>query len=245
MHNCTFSQIVTHIGSRLLLCALLLVCVVSGCESHKMPTLEQRMERALRTPEENLLVALNDPDPDERRWAVVKLGESSATDTDEIVTGIGVVARTDRDPYVRAAAVSVLGTVGDERTASWLARSLNDPHPIVRTTAAKAVRKLDWPVIAADDSVRVRMQKALITNLGEDWLDQKIVSAEALDRFRQRQVVEALIDQLDTRDIAVLSAVEGSLYTLTGQRLGDSRQKWLTWLEQVDDPFADALADQQ
>ena len=127
---------------------------------------------------------------------------------------------------------------------------LNDPDPLVRAAAARALRRHG----VADDARRIaplltdpsgftRWKAAralqrlhhpaaidpLIVALGDPDVDVRLSAARALGQYRQPRVFDALVGALDDRDFAVARAAEWSLQTLTGQSFGRDGRAWLAW----------------
>jgi len=194
--------------------------------------------------------ALEGDNPDVRRDQIVQLSKTRWVGRDTVVRGLALVARTDSSPSVRCAAIRGLGA---SRTPGAI-------EPLLGILAADGGR--DPAVVAPDatvrwDSVAVLSQllaarvdvgsngdavrTTAIRLLGNDpSRDVRIVAAELLGSFQEREVLDALIAALDQRDFGVVYECERSLMRITGQSHDYDPVAWRQWLQQADNPFADA-----
>jgi len=102
-----------------------------------------------------LLRALDDPETPVRRVAIEALARLPG---DRRTVDVCRQQLSDRDPSVRAAAVSALAVL-DDAAGTTLRPILTDPHPTVRLAVAAAVETLDGEevrVLVGDDDAAVR-----------------------------------------------------------------------------------------
>jgi hypothetical protein len=145
----------------------------------------------------------------------------------------------DWDAGVRMASVRALGNHGSPEHAPLIIERLNDEDERVRLEAARALQRLHSPDAVEPLLSRI-VEPAIMAESGDRGESDPRVRAEAanaLGQYAEPRVIEGLIRSLDDRQLAVNMASRQSLQTLTGQDFGQDRAEWLTWYEQVDDPF--------
>lgn len=201
----------------------------------------QTIEFRRPTGQESMLVALKDDDPDARYAALVQLGKSKDTLTDDwAVKGLALLAETDSTSQVRALAVRTLGRVDDARAVPPAVKALTDPSPHVRAEAAWALQQFPRQTVRRADQAEPA-KSALLKALAEDpALDVRINAAAALGRFTDRNVLMALITALKDHDFAVAYHAEQSLVRLTGKTFRGQAAKWLAWMKTTENPFEHA-----
>ena len=145
----------------------------------------------------------------------------------------------DWDAGVRMASVRALGMHGLSEHAPLIIERLNDEDERVRLEAARALQRIHSPDAVEPLLSRI-VEPAIMAESGDRGETDPRVRAEAanaLGQYAEPRVIEGLIRSLDDRQLAVNMASRESLQTLTGQDFGQDRAEWLTWYEQVDDPF--------
>ncbi|MEC8560476.1 MAG: HEAT repeat domain-containing protein, partial [Planctomycetota bacterium] len=111
------------------------------------------------------------------------------------------------DPLVKAAAIKALGSHGDPDDALLIASELENEYPYVRTEAAKSLQRLHDP----------RVQDTLWQRLVvEEDQGVQIELAIALGQYPSDAVFQALVLELENRELAVNLAAADSLRCLTG-----------------------------
>jgi len=217
--------------------SLLIFGLVAGCDEKREFNLHKR------TPQESSLVALKSSNADDRYRGLVELEKSKAFHDEWAVKVMIVIARTDPSSSVRALAVHNLGRVNDTRVWSTLFDAMDDSDDRVRFEAAWALAQTSFtdPRSEADKTIAQKAPTMLIRALASDpCLDVRINAARALGQFKNHQVLLALIAALKDNDFAVRFEAERSLIRLTGKTFQGNSGKWLAWIDQVKDPFADA-----
>ncbi|MBL7139775.1 MAG: HEAT repeat domain-containing protein [Planctomycetes bacterium] len=169
---------------------------------------------------------------DNRREALQKIAKDrEARRIESVVKLYCLVARTDADPMVRAAAVRGLADMTGEPVVPALCHVLAaDKDAFVRTDAATSLgRHADPPAM-----------EALVDALkGDPNVDVRIAAAESLRAFRDRRAADALAQATEYRDLGVAYNAWLSLRYMTGQNLPREAAPWTDFLASAADPFAD------
>ena len=168
---------------------------------------------------------------DQRREALLKVAQDPrACRLESVVKLYCLVATTDADPMVRAAAVRGLGAMEGEKVVETLAKVLaEDKDHYVRRDAAEALGLQAKPEAVPP----------LVAALESDTsTDVRVAAAEALRCFRDMTAAAALARAVETRDIAVARKAWESLRYMTGQELPRETPPWSQYLVSTDDPFA-------
>ncbi len=132
------------------------------------------------------------------------------------------LAETSPSPLVRGQAMLALGTSGQPSVAPDLQRGLTDSSQFVRMCAALAATYVNNPILIPD----------LITRLQNDSDAQvRIYAAEALRPYKNRLVIETLINALDDRNVAIVQAAWSDLTFQTGQKFPQHSEPWQQWLQ--------------
>ncbi len=140
----------------------------------------------------------------------------------------------DEDAGVRAAACRGLANHGEATHAPLLTKLLKDPDAGVRLEATRGLQRLH-------NADAVLPLVALLDPAKEPETPIRSEAAIALGQYRENRVVRALIAALADPQLSVNMAAERSLFTLTGQTLGQDRAAWSTWLtEHSEQTFASA-----
>lgn len=202
-----------------------------------------------RSPQQEMLRALEASDPDVRRQAVAKVAKSDQVSSDWALQGLDAIARTDPDSHARCAAIAGLQRSGRSQAVDTLLQILHaDQHPervappdaAVRAAAVHALGRL-CAAGCADDQQRPAAGETLASLLTSDPNRHvRLAAAEGLSGFRDRQVLPVLVGSLRDRDFGVAYASRRSLVTLTGMEFGYDVSAWQQWLQQTAEPFAKA-----
>ena len=175
--------------------------------------------------------AFDRSDADRRQDAVRRIAAAGWGGQPEVLPLYRLLL-TDPDSTVRAAAVSALARHGGPGDADVVAAQLAQPAPFLRWEAAKALRRLPG---------EATVPPLLDALLEDEDAGTRVAAAEALGRYRRRDVYEALRRALLDADFAVVAAAAESLATLTGEDLGSAPEPWRTLAEQKGaNLFADA-----
>lgn len=142
------------------------------------------------------------------------------------------LALKDGDPSVRSVAVRALGLHGTPEHVPLIIAQFNDEDRLLRWECARALQRLHNPVAITPLLDRLDVKK-------ESEPEIRAATATALGQYPEASVVDALINALDDRDLAVNHAAEQSLRILTGQTLGLDLRAWVAWQsEHKSDLFA-------
>lgn len=225
-------------------CALTL-CLIAGflcgC-SGKNKTWYQR-----KTTKDYVDLALESPNPDERREGVNGLAASADAATDWAVKVFDTIARTDRNTAVRCAAVRAMHrSAGPQHLPTLLkilrsaSQRLDDVRPAPGPLRWEAARLLT--IIVGGRSYEASQRDELIRVLRERVVadrdrNVRLALIDALGFFHDRAVLETLIALLQEEDFAITRAAEQSLIALTGVTHRHNPDAWRSWLAQTTDPF--------
>ncbi|MDK1030439.1 MAG: HEAT repeat domain-containing protein [Planctomycetia bacterium] len=178
------------------------------------------------------VLQLKSPSADVRRKAVDSLGRlRKVKELPPVLKVLGLVAKGDREPTVRSAAVKAMGHIKAPEFAPVLAGVLiSDRSASVRTDAATALGAFEATVA----------QEALITAIGADGdTDVRIAAASGLRQYNSSKAAKALADALTDRYPAVAYESAQGLRYITGKNLPQKQDQWLAYLAQNKEPFAD------
>jgi len=226
------------------LCTGLLVC--DGCSNTGSGNWFFRPSLA-----QDLRTALENPSPDQRRKAVVRIAKRKQTPDDTVYKVLSFAARNDTNASVRCAAIRALDSKMDERAVPPLVMILlYKSHP---EQAHPPEDKVRWDAILV---LSHAIQRGLLPPENQEAIRRELVSivitagnrnvriaaAMALADFHHREVLTALIGALREEDFGIVYAAEDSLVALTGVTHEYDADAWLKWLKSTDDPFANAGA---
>jgi len=176
------------------------------------------------------MVRIESDRPDERREALQFVAaDSGARNLVSVVKVFCLVARTDKDPMVRAAAVRGLGVMQGDEVMPTLSRvAINDQSPYVRMDAAASLGRQAQP----------EGMPALVQSLqGDSNSDVRMTAADSLAAYKSKSAAEALIGALRDPSLAVAQKAWQSLRYMTGQNLPRDDQAWGEYLQSADNPF--------
>jgi len=167
--------------------------------------------------------------PDRRREGVLELMQQRVSKSDAAVRLFALVAKSDRDPTVRSAAVQAMGESANVKAVAPLTAALtNDSDTQVRIDAAVALGKVRGP-----DAVR-----PLLSRLRQDQVsDVQAACARSLGEYPYPTVVQALVAAMLNDDFSIVFEAQQSLQKLTGESFQTGRA-WQSWLDENGDPFA-------
>jgi hypothetical protein len=205
--------------------------------------IERKMEFSLyqRTPQESALIAMKSNNADDRYRCLVELEKSKAYRADWAVKAMLVIAKSDPSSSVRALAVHNLGRLNDPKVWPVLAQAMDDADDRVRFEAAWGLSQNTLTRSPENAEALNAVQKALLRGLASDRnVDVRLNAARALGQLQDSTVLMALIAALKDTDFAIKYESEQSLIRLTGRTFHGNAGKWLTWMNETKDPFADA-----
>jgi HEAT repeat protein len=224
-----------------LLCAL-----AAGCNTADLDMGFRKLFEPQRTPQQNMVIAVSDPDPDVRRDAAAKLAASGQITQEWAVNGLTAIALLEVNPQTRCVAIRGLAAGRDPRAVDAMLKILNHtrhplrevraPGELVRWDAALALAELsEARVVTVEQADAVR--ETLLERLRNDPdRHVRIAAARGLACCPQRDAVDGLIRALADDDFAVVAAATRSLERLTGARLGSDAQAWSQWLTEHPSP---------
>ncbi|MGP1346620.1 MAG: HEAT repeat domain-containing protein [Phycisphaerales bacterium] len=207
-----------------------LACAFVGCATENLAGASDDATSLLSvlsgpTPADAAAWATDEFDPDKRQRGITLLA-NAPWGGESVYVDLYEVAAQDEDPGVRAAAARALGRHGSARHVPLIVPNLEADSRILRWEAAKSLQRLHNP-----DAVR-----PLIARLDpgvEPAAEVRAAAATALGQYGETDVVLALIDALNDRDLAVNDAAHQSLVTLTGQDHGLDTNEWIRWSNQA------------
>ena len=237
-----------HLAHRGLLAAVCAsaVLITSGCggnESKFDATLDAAVKKLFkprRTPQQYMLIAVSDPDPDLRRDAVAKVAKSKKFQQEWAIKGFIVIALLESDPQARCVAIRALGCTGDRRAVETCLKILNyrrhpaaevrPPNDLCRWDATAALAELTAGSLPED--LRGEALETFLERLRVDPdRHVRIAAARGLQRFPDEVAIRALIEGLRDEDFAVVHECESSLAWLTGVTHECDPYGWEQWLE--------------
>ena len=224
--------------------AALALVLLAGCSGRGLT------ER--RTPQQDMLVAVSDPNPDQRRVAVARVAGSSRRSEDWAVRGLVVMALLEEDSQARGVAIRGLVDTCAPRAAetlvkvlswrSWPADEVRPPDDVARWDAAEGLARLSARG-AISDQLRPKVAAVFVDRLSLDSERHvRLAAARGLGWYEGSDVLRALIAALRDADFAVVYEAEGSLARITGRTHDCDAEAWEAWLAEVE-PDSLARAD--
>jgi len=176
------------------------------------------------------MVRIESDRPDERREALQFVAaDSGARNLPSVVKVFCLVAKTDKDAMVRAAAVRGLGVMqGEEVMPALSGVAINDRSPFVRMDAAASLGRQAQP-----EGMPVLVQALQ----GDSNSDVRVAAADSLAAYKDKSAALALVAVLRDPSLAVAQKAWQSLRYMTGQNLPRDEQAWGEYLESADNPF--------
>lgn len=188
-------------------------------------------EKLSPTPTEVRVARIESARSDERREALETVAkDAEARKSPPVVRLYGLVARTDADPLVRAAAVQGLGRMEGEEVLAVLSEVVRkDRDPYVRCDAAAALgqHRKAGGVPALADALR-----------NDPEADVRVEAAAALRRIKDRAAAAALLAALGDKSLAVSHEAWVGLRYMTGKDLPRDSQTWNQFLASSESPLA-------
>lgn len=222
---------------------VLLLAIIAGCSQ------ADKRKWQHRTPEENFATALESSSADLRREAVVRIGESNYWETQDAFHVLDAVARTDPVPQVRCVAIRVLARYENDQAIETLFTILAADEPQagalpadddVRWEATRALLELQQRGLLSPEQENTACELFIRLQRSDRSRNVRIVSTQALGTFKDRRVFVPLIHSLRDPDFMIADSAERSLMALTGRTHHYDAEAWNRWLEQTEDPFAEA-----
>ena len=173
--------------------------------------------------------ATNFNDPQTQQRGLVLLGTAPWAGTEQYLELYRTCIQGPWDPLVKAGAIKALGSHGNPADAMLIASELENEFVFVRKEAARSLQRLHDP--AVQDVIWQRM-------IVEEDQGVQIELAIALGQYPTDAVFQALVLELENRELAVNLAAADSLRCLTGVDHGINSRDWLAWYKSTKKPFA-------
>jgi hypothetical protein len=228
--------------------ALLLLAAgaLTGCNGPDLDTSFKQLFERQRTPQQNMLVAVSDPDPDVRRSAAAQLASSDQVSKDWAITGLSALALLESNSQTRCVAIRGLARSNDPRAVeaclkvlnhgSYPPREVRAPDALVRWDAALALTEFSERGVVPEKN-RAAVRDTLLERLrNDDSRHVRLAAARGLACYAERVSVEGLVRALRDSDFTVAATAARSLRSLTGVDLGSDAYAWSTWLEEHPEP---------
>jgi len=189
--------------------------ILAGCPKNDG---NKRPWRMFPKSNEQLMAEVTDVDPRLRREAVLELAERKAGKDSAALALYDQMVKSDPDPFVRAAAVTALGNLGNTEHIPALVHALEDPAEFVRWDAATALDRIVGP-----DALL-----PLITHARkDDSLDVRIAATHALRNYRDSRAVLTLADLMDDPDLSIRTKAHEGLVEIFGFDYGPKARDWV------------------
>jgi HEAT repeat protein len=214
------------------LCAALAL-VGTGCESRGKKARESTSIIQLfapPTPQEAARMAVDPFDADKRARGTLLLANAPWGGEDVYVRLYREQIK-DADPLVKAVSVRALALHGSPEDVPAIVELIDDDQRYLRWECARALQRLHNPVAIDALKDRLSIKKEVEPSVRE-------ASASALAQYADQRSFDALVAALDDRDLAVASAAQHSLATLTGRDLGNEVRPWVAWSKEESNLFA-------
>jgi len=220
---------------------MLFVGALFGCNTAELNSGFKKLFEPQRTPQQNMLIAVSDPDPDVRRDAAAKLAGSVQAGQEWAVNGLTAIALLERDPQTRCVAIRGLARGGDPRAVETCLKILNHskqpprevrvPDGEVRWDAALALAGLSERNLVPGEQCEAVRETLLERLRNDEDRHVRIAAARGLACYPSRAAAEGLVGALRDAEFAVAMEAAHSLERLTGKRLGADAYAWAQWLE--------------
>lgn len=195
---------------RCVILSLLLIVVACGCRRSTGPRLG-------RVSNDDLIANISGDDPDLRRGSILELADRKAGRTDTALALFAEVLKTDTSPFVRSAAVTAVGLGENVAFIDAAIDALEDPSPIVRWDAARALETLVAPQ-ALDPLLRHA--------LDDDSQDVRLACICAMRNHREPATIRVLTTLLDDPELSIRHEAHRSLVDIFGVDCGESSRDW-------------------
>ncbi|RMF80508.1 MAG: hypothetical protein D6744_08165 [Planctomycetota bacterium] len=225
--------------------------LAAGCSEASIDAAVQKVFKPRLTPQQYMLIAVSDSDPDMRREAVANVADSKEYDAEWAIKGFVAIALLESDTQSRCVAIRALAQTDDRRAVETALKILNHedyppqevrpPDELCRWDAMTALGDLVQRGVVPEESRLVARDTMIMHLLEDDSRHVRTAAARGLALFRDRDALDALIAGLADREFPVVHQCELSLVALTGETFDCDPYRWKQWLEQHEaDPFARA-----
>ncbi len=176
-----------------------------------------------------------DPFEADKRYRGVLLLSNAQFGGEKVYVDMYRLAAEDGDPGVRAVALAALARHGVAEDAPLVIKHVTDEAEEVRWHACRALQR-----IYAPEGVPALLER--LKPDVESSVQVRASAARALGQYPQRRVAQGLVSALGERNLAVNDNALESLRILTGKDFAYDEKRWLTWLNETEDPFAGTVA---
>ena len=211
--------------SRMAIClgAAVLFALAQSCDTIGSDFRSMGDVLAPPSPQEAAQWAVDTTDAENMRRGVALLGTSSFGGVDAYVKLYRFYVKDMRDPLVQAAAIAALARFGRPEDAVLISERLSSSFAHVRLAAALGLQRLHNVAVA--ETMWKKLQDESETQ------ETRVELAIALGQYPQDDVFGALVSALDHSELTVNLAALDSLRMMTGNDLGVSRARWLSWYQ--------------
>lgn len=200
---------------------LVALSTLAGCDTIGSDFKSMGEVLAPPSPQEAAQWAVDTTDAENMRRGVALLGTSTFGGVDAYVKLYRFYVQDMKDPLVQAVAISALARFGTPDDAVLIAKRLDSAFPQVRIAAAVGLQRLH------NQDVAEAMWRRLLDESEEQEI--RVELAIGLGQYPQDDVFQALATSLDQSELSVNLASLDSLRAITGNDLGLSRIRWLSW----------------
>lgn len=217
------------------------LCLLCGCSDASIDATFRKVIHPRMTPQQYLLVAVSDADPDVRRDAVARVAESDDYQAKWAIDGFIAIATLETDTQARCVAIRALGRTDDRRAVETCLKILNHedyppqeirpPGDLCRWDATQALAEMSARGAVPDD-LHKQARDTLLDRLAHDAdANVRCAAADGLAAYSDGEVVSGLITGLGDENFAVVHACEMSLVHLTGETHDCSQYAWQQWYD--------------
>ena len=213
--------------NRLVMAAASAALLVAGCGGQGGQSWKDRL---FPPPVGTLLLKVESDKAGERREALQAIAaDSGARKLASVVKVFCLVAKTDKEPLVRSAAVRGLADMeGGDVSPTLGAVATRDDSPYVRMDACRAL------ACQKDAAAAAPLAEVLC---GDRMADVRVAAAEALRNFKDKGALKTLVAALDDSSLAVSRKAWESLRYMTGQNMPRKADAWNDFLAGSEDPL--------
>ena len=196
----------------------------TGCDKNAEPfTLDAAFKDIMgidsQSPSERAKDAFDQENPDARRRAIENLMHNSWALREPYLKRFAQLTDpgVEKTPTVRAVAVRALGDANNRKYEPEIIAALEDPSPIVREDAARALEQM--PTDKAVEQLR-----SLAIN--DESTGVRAAASSSLKHYQTDAVFRTLLRCLEDRNLNVRTAAHESLVIQTGQDMGMDPRSW-------------------
>ncbi len=215
---------------------------LAGCSDAKIDEAVRNIFTPRRSPQQFMLAAVAESDPDLRREAVARIADSREAQREWAIKGYIAIALLESDGQARCVAIRALGETGDPRAVETCLKIVNHaddepeevrpPDAVTRWDAMLVLAKRAEAGGAAAESGET-LRETFRDHLAHDEdRNVRAAAARGLGACQHVEALEALIAGLRDREFPVVAACEASLVRLTGETHQCNAREWEAWFKQ-------------